>query len=518
MNRSCFAQFTCLWLRCFLGSSTVKMLRITGGAAASAAGLGGLGGSDREEMSARLQSILADALVSEDVQDALAKAGLLSIGLFSAMGSDDKSVKEFLADVVPNLDPGAIVDRAERAKVRMEITRICSAYSICKATHEVEVKVNAERAANMAPLIVSSDDFSAVKNAFELAEYKLTEEVSPSKPYFERKVSELSNEFVAEPLTMVTTAKQEETIQHHVPTVDPKTGFFRFSTKVLGVEMPRDAEEYRRRWETLGVCLWYVRAKASSRRVLQTVTMQRHDSILRWLFGAEVWGLATRAADGSPISTPTLQHVLTYELVLRQFVAKRMNAGVSWWDAWTEAMADTKLQQVSFLTHVAIRPSHTITAPGIRDPVVQTRDNSKAVTDVHPVPAPHDAVRTKNQISKDRKRRQLQSLKDFQTQALKSARTHGGTGPLMILDRQSPGGGRGGNPNGKGAGRGKGGKGGKVAAQFPDNALQNTTTTPSKPICIAHNKGNCTHPNCRYAHVCWFCEDPGHTGANHPAQ
>ena len=111
--------------------------------------------------------------------------------------------------------------------------------------------------------------------------------------------------------------------------------------------MPRDAEEYRQRWETLGVCLWYVHAKAASRGVLQTVTMQRYDSILRWLFGAEVWGLATRAADGSPISTPTIHHVFTYELELRKFVAKRMNSGITWWDAWTEAMADTKMQQVA---------------------------------------------------------------------------------------------------------------------------------------------------------------------------
>ena len=42
--------------------------RLTGGAAAAAAGLGGLGISDtREEMSARLHSILADAMVDEDV-------------------------------------------------------------------------------------------------------------------------------------------------------------------------------------------------------------------------------------------------------------------------------------------------------------------------------------------------------------------------------------------------------------------------------------------------------------------
>ena len=149
------------------------MSRLNGGLAAAAAG-GGLSGT-HEDMTAQLQSILADAMVDENVQDELAKAGLLSIGLFSAMGSDDKAVKEFLADVILDLDPAAITDRAERAKVRMELTRICSAHAICKATHEVEVKANAERAANFAPMIVSSEEFSSVRNAFEKAEYKLTD-------------------------------------------------------------------------------------------------------------------------------------------------------------------------------------------------------------------------------------------------------------------------------------------------------------------------------------------------------
>ena len=125
------------------------MQRLTGAAAAGQGYIGGMGaaaGNTREEMSARLQSILADAMVDDEVQDALASAGLLTIGLFSAMGSTDKAVKEFLADVVESLDPGAIEERTGRAKVRMEIARICSAHAICRATHEVEVKANAERA------------------------------------------------------------------------------------------------------------------------------------------------------------------------------------------------------------------------------------------------------------------------------------------------------------------------------------------------------------------------------------
>ena len=95
--------------------------------------------------------------------------------------------------------------------------------------------------------------------------------------------------------------------------MDTKTGFFRIATKTLGIEMPRDTEEYRQRWETMGICLLFVRAGAASRRVLQTVTMQRHDSILKWLFGTEVWGLAIRTADNTPISTPTILHVFTYK-------------------------------------------------------------------------------------------------------------------------------------------------------------------------------------------------------------
>ena len=70
-------------------------------------------------MSARLQSILADAMVATEIQDAMAQAGLLTVGLFAAMGSTDQSVKEFLADVVDGLDPVGIPERTERAKVRM---------------------------------------------------------------------------------------------------------------------------------------------------------------------------------------------------------------------------------------------------------------------------------------------------------------------------------------------------------------------------------------------------------------
>ena len=92
----------------------------------------------------------------------------------------------------------------------------------------------------------------------------------PSKAFFERRLIELDNEYLAEALTTVTTQRQEDDAQRQVLQVDSQTGFFRMTTKTLGIEMPRDAEEYRRRWETLGIFMWFVKARSPTRGVLQS--------------------------------------------------------------------------------------------------------------------------------------------------------------------------------------------------------------------------------------------------------
>ena len=99
---------------------------------------------ERENLSARLQSILDEAGVDTDVQDRIASTGHTTLNLFAAMGTDSKEVKEYLADVL-DLDPKEIEDKSERAQMRMTITRLCSAHLISKTANEVEVRANAER-------------------------------------------------------------------------------------------------------------------------------------------------------------------------------------------------------------------------------------------------------------------------------------------------------------------------------------------------------------------------------------
>ena len=460
-------------------------------------------------MSARLQSLLADAAVSEEVQDKLATAGLTNLGLFASIGEDGKAVRDFLADVI-ELDPSTIDDRAERGRVRMEITRVCSAHTVSKTANEIETRLNSERASAQLPILIAASEWTAVRQAFERAEYKLNDEIAPSKPYYERKVTELDNELTAESLTAVTTTKQEEDSQQKIPQIDPITGFFKVTTKTLGIAMPLDAEEYRMRWETMGVCMWYLKARATTKRVLQSFTMQRHESVLKWLFGPEVWGLATRSSEGVPLSTPDIQHVFTYEIALRKEVVKRMNMGVTWWEAWTEAMENPKLQQVHFLSHVAIRPGHSVSAPGMRAATGLKKLTSPPV----PTSDVQQATKSRSDKKKEQKKRKADQARSdravVQRLGLADAPRQ-----LAILDQSAGSQGAGGAAGGhdvqgraKGKGKGKGKKG------FPDSALHNTGA--GDPICIGWNKGNCQRTNCTFKHCCWFCESADHTGANHP--
>ena len=131
-----------------------------------------------------------------------------------------------MADVL-DLDPTNIADKSERAQMRMTITRLCSAHLISRTANEVEVRANAERSVANLPVQVASSEFTAVRMAFEKSEYKLNDEISPSKAFFERKLTELDNEYQAEALTTVTTQRQEDDAQRQVHQVDPRRASLR---------------------------------------------------------------------------------------------------------------------------------------------------------------------------------------------------------------------------------------------------------------------------------------------------
>ena len=120
---------------------------------------------------------------------------------------------------------------------------------------ELEVKIQAERAATFQPRRVCGQDLLTVQKAYETLENNtLTDQAAPSQRFVARKVNEIETVFKAELLTMVTG------FTTLAPAMGPVLGAFKITEKKLGICMPWDSESLRQRFKTMGICFCYLRS------------------------------------------------------------------------------------------------------------------------------------------------------------------------------------------------------------------------------------------------------------------
>ena len=142
----------------------------------------------------------------------------------------------------------------------------------------------------------------------KIEEYELSDEIAPGQPFCDRKKAELKIMFTAEPVTMVTTVQQADFAAVQVPQVD-SSGFLKVTSKEYAVPWPRDAGKLKFRLVTLGVCWNYLKYQAPENPALRLIDLQSFERYTECLFGAKVWGLATKALEGKVLSTPDIAMV-----------------------------------------------------------------------------------------------------------------------------------------------------------------------------------------------------------------
>ena len=126
--------------------------------------------------------------------------------------------------------------------------------------------------------------------------------------------------------------------------------------------MPRCSETLRSRLKLLGMCFEFARRKYSSRRSVQSSTLDLWTRYVDFLFGKQVWGLATMDEFSRPVATPTLKHVLVFDMALRTQIANKLNNGLDIQSAFVKVCGWQKvpdpiagvIKQVHFLNNVSI--------------------------------------------------------------------------------------------------------------------------------------------------------------------
>ena len=453
------------------------------------------------KLNVRLVSLFTEFNVSKETMASFGTNGIDSVQMLSGIADKREDFRERLEQIFG-------MKASNNVGQAMEISRLVCAFEAAKIRSDIDVRSAAERDSNFLPTKVHMEELATNRKTLAIVEKaKLPDEVAPSKSYYEYKLEDLKGVFSAEPLTRVCTVVQDKLANLGDPQVgaDPTSGFLRVSTKTYTVPFPSDADQLRFRLRTLGACWCYLKYKAPNMRALESVSMMHFHDYTEWLFGPEAWGLATRDLHERPVSTPTLEHILTLDQAIRKEICELLNSGIDYVSAFelvTAGPQSNKILHTNFYAHLAIRPSSTVTAPGLRSTAAASGRATPPPKVEGQVQLSLGDHKVKKAAQNKRRKANNKAILDDARASAKRAKSQ-----LSIEDYPRLGGEHRGNGAAKGGGRGdkaKGGGKGKGKA-LPPGAVTAIPET-MEPICHKYNTGSCSFgAACKFKHVCWFC-------------
>ena len=474
--------------------------------------------SGKDKMDPRLLALCCNQNVSDAMMDKLGDNGLTSATMLKNTFKDKDDWRDSLTK--PPFDLSG-TDFA----TKLEIGRLVGVFEACCATNEVEVKANAERIRQNLPPEINIQEILQSQKIFEAAHFELTKAMLPSKGYFERMVLQVEVGFEEVSLTTVTNLSQDDVNDNpNEMRFNTATGQGTRSQKQYFIPLPKNSEELRARFRTFAICWVFMKMKFPSKAQLRTVSVEVIDRYVEWLFGPKVWGLAAME-NGKPISTPTIELVMPYDLQIRKKMAEFMNSGHDFKAALDAAKNPEKegmeIRQVHFLSPVAINITtpacKACSAPGIRETYGNVAKKESE--------GPKQGAASASTIGKKTIKKIKQAAK---IEAEKNA-------AMRAIGNGAPGGQISNRAKKRAAAQAKqqlalqnGGVGdgtagvGTRGAQFMTQALakgkgKGKDMHEGTPICYNWNKGvACKRTPCLFAHVCLICKSEEHGKHNHP--
>ena len=435
----------------------------------------------------RLFAMLSNAGAAKSTLDALGNNGLTSVAVFHSL-ADDKPSFRALAFKLTRLDPSDMGNQCEIAKV-------VACWASSEISTVVEAKAVAERAVRGLPPPILEGELSDFCESFEAREYKITKAQTPSEAYFERKLHEASGRFAAEKLTRVTNACQVDANNDVKMGWNQVAGTFQQQTKAFAVPLPTVPETLRARLEVMAVCFELVKYKLPQKHQLSTQSMKLWDRYIRWLFGADVWGLHSMDDKGRPRSTPAISHIINYDFAIREKVAYFMNHGADIAQAFKLATSDDKLMYTKLSQPFGIDCGKAeclaCSAPGFSEAhsMVSTSSGSQRVERIADIVEEPGPSRSQKKRTAAAKRKALAG--QVATHVVKEV-------PPVLKTKV----------------KGKSQK--HIIGKGPDKGKSGGKNNSGAPVCFDHNKGpdGCKRISCKYRHVCTKCGSADHIAPN----
>ena len=279
------------------------------------------GHSGRSDIDSDLAFVLDDREVEPEIQDRLARGGILRLSLFVLLADSRAELRTLLGQQF-GLDPAeGGISPAESLRRRLASARVLDAWEAGRVRVDTINKRDAERRSERLPKSLLKSEHIELRRAYEGRFGRVPDKVWPADAYIEKRFEQVEEgEVAAEPLSE---AVSRDLAQDGALGADfTREGTIRVRKGANSIPLPKNSEELRLRIKTLGITFYLAMMKHGNRPYLSDCAPGIWLEHLDYVLGEDVMQLEATGADGKPLHKPDWSLVLSYELQLRKRMSR----------------------------------------------------------------------------------------------------------------------------------------------------------------------------------------------------
>ena len=285
--------------------------------------------------------------VDTDLQALLFHSKIVTMNTLATIVSKPEELRELVKDEFG-------IDSASNLQSRVKVANLVVAWDAACARMKKQSEIEGELATKHLVKPLSTNEYTAMRQAWEKRYWVLDEEFIPARTYLEKRAEDLEQEeFKAEPLSAVLAKDQDDT-DVLVP-VWSSTGNLTMKKGATSSEEPKNPEQLRKRMKILSIGMMFLGIRHSNRGYLQGLNPQLFEDYVTYLLSEHCYAMQGKSAEGFTISGPSWGQLLIYEFQVRRRAWQRVqNENMAFRDALRTSWMDPVVKERYLTTPVAL--------------------------------------------------------------------------------------------------------------------------------------------------------------------
>lgn len=301
-----------------------------------------------EQLAPDLQGLLDARKVGRQTQADLAKIGVDSIAMLSAIAINREGLEKVAKDMLSIDVAGGGGDE------QIKFAQLYLAWQAATKRVKVQDEMDAEASAQKEPKPVPPQELTALRQKFEAEFYKLKDAEVPSKASMEDLFEQIDlGEF--RPMALRHFGSRADNEEAEVGNLHvAKSGQVKIRKSRVETTAPVTLEDFRAKVILMANHYLFARFRYPNKQLLQKINPFTFLDYLGCLTGKHVAQMETQTVDGVTLHRPSVKLLVNYEYQMRKEVVEEMNQGGCMAEELKKVTKNSDVRERHFSTPLAV--------------------------------------------------------------------------------------------------------------------------------------------------------------------